>query len=210
MRLRGVPFVAAALALAGCDETFAFTDPLDDDAGALDAAAEVVVEASVPTCVANGCPSTLRCNTTTGSCDECQSSGDCAFPYAWCDPSLHQCFECLTDADCHGFESCVTKVHKCVPRCSPGTGMCPAGGFCDPTTLLCTYCRTDAQCKDPQHTQCERDVFNCFECTADNQCPMTHPHCDLASFRCVMCVRSSDCPALHPFCEPGHHVCIDG
>jgi hypothetical protein len=80
--------------------------------------------------------------------------------------------------------------------CDPGTAHCPAscagGAPCPTVTPVCTQhlqcvaCRSNQDCQNVRSGPlCAQSGACVPECSADHQCPMSHPHCDRSVGRCV-------------------------
>jgi len=187
------------LLLIGCNETLSFEE--DFDSGPADVAAEA------SGCVQNGCPlETLRCDPSTGRCEECVLDGDCPFPLTRCEPTTHKCYGCLEEGDCPPATTCVLSVRRCIRTCVT-RDQCPPGHWCDTARSLCVSCASSSQCFDPRRRVCHGGTGRCEECARDSDCPSTNPRCDPATLRCYVCLGHSDCAAPR-LCDPSRHICI--
>ena len=151
---RSIPFFGlaafACIALAGCSFS---PSPviLDDDAGAPSDSA-VVPPDLTPGDLATGCADDKGC---TGG--------------KHCDPGSHQCFDCVTDAQCGDGLSC--RNHQCLPGCSAQHG-CGDAGLCEGDAGTCVACLTapdtcaaGSYCRAADHT-CQTG------CKVDGDCPL--------------------------------------
>ena len=146
-------------------------------------------------------PSLPVCENATGSCQACESHGDCINPTPICDSDIepNNCVACDEAHACPGGNVC-----------SGGTCVeCAESGDCDseaePVCVenVCAPCTVDpaatgdAQCQadDPPLNACSQG--QCVACTADAHCPDLNPDDDEACFTstntCVECTANAHC-----------------
>jgi len=143
----------------------------------------------------------------------CRNSLDCAAGKV-CDPSISQCVDCATTADCPASNDCVAR--KCVPYVTCTSSLtCPSAQVCNTATQRCVDCNTDADCLDPTKT-CVGSACR-TKCASDKVCVPFGMLCDQASGSCVSCLVSTDCPSGQlcragtcqaAVCQPGQTSCV--
>lgn len=163
-----------------------------------------------------------------GNAPTCSDDTTCAQPLPYCDQSIGECVQCLSDTNCGDNRSCNADSHKCVqcatdsqcggqlPYCSTdgscvqcvADGNCPTGDGCDQTNNRCfVKCTTSAMCHDPT-ALCDTATSHCVECLANTDCKIAlAPVCDTMDGQCVECTANTDCPAQRPKCDT-RDVCV--
>lgn len=161
-----------------------------------------------PSCASNDdCAGGEVCDTSTGKCGPCKSSGQCK-PHQLCEaPARNQPLactyapgygdDCKVNNDCPAGDLCrqgLCLASSQVTTCP--SYQCPAGQRCNRTNLVCeenSGCFTDADCDATQ--LCNQATHVCdLRCTAENADQICAAGQKCVSGRCAQCGQDSDCP----------------
>lgn len=150
---------------------------------------------------AGGCPGSLLCDGQLG-CVTCLADGDCGSASPFC--IAGSCEQCETSGDCQAGASCYPGDHECKPSCSSSAD-CTSGDatLCDTATGACVECVAGTDCADGE--LCDPTFGQCSECLTDGDCGVTQPHCDRADGECRECLGDGHC-AAGQVCSDGHCV----
>jgi hypothetical protein len=202
-----VVITSLLVAIAGCDGTFRFDEPLATDGGDGGAGND---EGGLPRppCKDDTTCGGLHCETTSGECVACLVNGDCSGTFARCDTALHACVACLATSDCGTKQRCDETTRRCLDTCADDDDPCPLPNFvCSPNRGLCVECTSSANCAgSPNGPSCDVTIGRCVECTANAKCPMAKPVCDRRTGRCVACLSSASCDVGFA-CNPATLAC---
>ena len=185
--------VACALLAAGCGKGKGTPD------------AGPIVDAG-PTCQSNAdCSAGQVCDTRSGTCGPCKSSGQCALHQSCQAPSPNQpnaCVyqpgyggDCTANGDCQAGQLC--RQGLCLPSNQVTTcpsGACPSGQRCNAQNRVCEEnagCFSDSDCDATQLCNAATHLCDprCTD-TADTVC-QAGQRC--VSGRCAQCGQDSDC-----------------
>ncbi|MBS2028373.1 MAG: PPC domain-containing protein [Deltaproteobacteria bacterium] len=184
------------------------------DGGAVDAG---------PVCATNDdCADGEVCDSATGRCSACKSSGQCK-PHQLCQaPARNEPLACVyaegygddckLNDDCPAGQLCHQGL--CLPSSEVTTcptGACPSGQRCNKANLVCeenSGCFTDDDCQTTE--VCNTATHACdLRCTADNVDTVCAAGQKCANGRCAQCGQDSDCPGGLT-CDTAAGTCTNG
>jgi hypothetical protein len=204
-----IRYIAIGLvALAGCHKSTPPPAPLVD-AG--------------PSCASNDdCDAAEVCDTNTGKCGPCKSSGQCKSHQICQAPARNQPLQCqyapgygddckLND-DCPAGQLCRQGLcldSSAVTTCP--TGACPSGQRCNASNLVCeenSGCFSDADCDAAGicNTATHACDVRCTDANADLVCAAGQK---CVAGRCAQCGADSDCPGGLT-CDTAAGTCTNG
>jgi hypothetical protein len=189
-------------------------------------------QAQPPACTQASCaerPETARCG-ASGSCEPCQSDGDCRAVPGLPSCSMGSCVACTSDAQCTtpGSSVCDPTTHRCVgclssSQCPGATASrCGATRSCEPCTSAaecahigtglvcgsgkCVECASDGDCKDPSRSACSAEG-KCTPCSEASDCAHFSDTKACASGRCVQCTREQRSACAGAVCNALTNQC---
>lgn len=131
-----------------------------------------------------------RCHPSLQECVDCLSNADCTSSTAGiCDTGINECVQCTSFLHCSAPEA-VCYMNECVECSVDSHCTSTTNSKCDQSTNTCTSCTVNIDCHFPLETICYVDT--CVQCLVNTDC--TSPSAAKCSSKvCVPCTSQSDC-----------------
>ncbi|MGI5865150.1 MAG: hypothetical protein ACOX6T_24280, partial [Myxococcales bacterium] len=155
------------------------------------------------TCTATeGCPSGLKCDTSTtssGVCVECLSSQDCTGGLPVCDPVKRSCVVCTATEGCAPGEICDLSSQygycRSPQRCTSSSQCSGSTPVCDLFSGTCKRCTATEGCTGGQRCDISVEQGACVDCLMNSDCATPTPICNATTHTCAVCTATEGCGA---------------